>query len=126
MTYLTKLFCLGVSLLSFSITTYAYNCPDPHTSSLQWGEIPKPWLLNPFSAQKPQADKDTQFVRANILVASYGQGVVCTYKNSLGEYSIWWQARTKIPPPTEMLWIKTLGGYVCTQGLLPCTFTVAS
>lgn len=68
----------------FTVTAYATNCPDPQTTSLKWGVPPAPWTVNPYSPNRPQGDKNTLFVRANILVAGYGQGVVCTYRNSGG------------------------------------------
>lgn len=111
----------------FIVSSYcfAHTCPDPQTTSLKWGEPPVPWLINPFSAHDPQADPNTRFVRANILVAGYGQGVACTYHFSLGEYSIWWPVLTKIPAPVDYRWIDTLGGFVCTRGLNECEFVVA-
>ncbi len=116
---------LWALLVLHSSYAAATTCPDPETSSLKWGVIPLPWELNPFSANSPQADDTTRFARANILVAGYGQGVMCTYRNSVGEYSIWWQILTKIPPRSDNQWINTLGGYVCTQGLEECVFHVA-
>lgn len=113
-------------LLSCSMAAQATICPDPNTTSLQWGEPPAPWAENPFSPNKPQGEEGTKFVRANILVAKYGRGVTCTYKNSVGEYSIWWQVLTKIPARTDNNWIDTLGGFVCTQGLSECQFYVAA
>ena len=113
---------MGFILSNFS---FAHTCPDPETTSLKWGELPEPWLVNPFSAHDPQGEANTRFVRANILVAGYGQGVVCTYRFSLGEYSIWWPVLTKIPAPVDYRWISTLGGFVCTQGLNECEFVVA-
>jgi hypothetical protein len=112
-------------LLCFSGVNYAYNCPDPQTTSLKWGVPPAPWVVNPFSAHAPQGDDNTRFVRANILVAGLGRGVTCTYHMSVGEYSIWWSVLTKIPAPTEHNWIDTLGGFVCTQGLDLCIFDAA-
>ncbi len=92
---------------------------------MQWGVPPEPWEVNPFSPNSPQGEENTLFVRANVLVAGYGQGVTCTYRNSLGEYSIWWPVLTKIPARDDPLWIKTMGGYVCTRGLTQCHFSVA-
>lgn len=116
---------LGMFLLACSFVTNSNNCPDPQTTSLRWGVPPSPWVVNPFSLNQPQGEDNTRFIKANILVARYGQGVTCTYRNSLGEYSIWWQILTKIPANTDYSWIDTLGGFVCTQGLIECKFYVA-
>jgi hypothetical protein len=104
---------------------YAYECPNPETTSLKWGVPPEPWIVNPFSAHAPQGEANTRFVRANILVAGYGQGVVCTYHISIGDYSIWWPVLTKIPARTDNHWIDTLGGFVCTQEREHCIFDAA-
>lgn len=118
---------IGVLFFGWNVTSYAYYCPDPNTTSLQWGVPPEPWVVNPYSANKPQGEANTKFVRANILVAgSFGKGVVCTYKNSVGEYSIWWDVLTKIPPKSDNHWIDTLGGLICTQVLNDCEFFAAS
>ncbi|CAM2798253.1 Protein of uncharacterised function (DUF3757) [Legionella steigerwaltii] len=116
---------LSFSLAQFDAIGHATNCPDPQTTSLKWGVPPAPWTVNPYSPNPPQGDKNTYFVRANILVAGYGQGVVCTYRNSGGEYSIWWQALTKIPSRQDYNWIESLNGFVCTQGLEQCQFDTA-
>ena len=121
-----KALFLGLSLALYSLVIHATNCPDPDTTSLQWGVPPPPWEVNPYSAHSPQGEENTRFVRANILVAGYGRGVVCTYQNSIGEYSIWWQVLTKIPARVDYNWIDTLGGFVCTQGLTQCGFYTAS
>lgn len=112
----------------FFITTSlnAAICPDPNTSSLQWGEPPTPWVANPMSTNPPQGEANTQFVRANILVAGLGQGVVCTYQNSIGYYSIWWKVLVKIPSRNDYRWIDDRSGFVCTQSLENCDFTVAN
>ncbi|WP_419420945.1 DUF3757 domain-containing protein [Legionella sp. D16C41] len=103
--------------------SFAAMCPDPLKSSLAWGEIPEPWQENPFSEHKPQGDEHTQFVRANIMVAgAYGRGIICTYKNTLGYYSIWWPVLVKIPARIDYNWVDTLGGYVCTQEIQICQF----
>jgi hypothetical protein len=120
-----KAILLGLGLALFSFLIYGANCPDPETTSLQWGVPPLPWEENPFSAHRPQGDEHTRFIRANILVAGYGRGVVCTYQNTIGEYSIWWQVLTKIPARVDYNWIDTLGGFVCTQGLTQCDFYTA-
>ncbi|HHF7344896.1 TPA: DUF3757 domain-containing protein [Legionella feeleii] len=114
-------------LCALNAVVYAtpFNCPDPETSSLRWGILPAPWQKDPFSAHNPQGEANTQFVRANIMVAGLGQGVVCTYKNSVGHYSIWWPVRVKIPARSDNNWIDTLGGYVCTDSLGSCQFYVA-
>lgn len=116
------LFILSFFLIQFSGLVQATNCPDPQTTSLKWGVPPTPWVVNPYSPNRPQGEESTRFVRANILVAGYGQGVLCTYRNSLGEFSIWWQVLTKIPARVDYNWIETLGGFVCTQGLEQCQF----
>ncbi|KTD14799.1 hypothetical protein Lgra_0502 [Legionella gratiana] len=116
-----QLLILGFLLTQFGVA-YTTNCPDPMTSSLKWGIPPDPWVVNPVSPRRPQGDENTHFVRANILVAGYGRGVVCTYKNSVGDYSIWWPTLTKIPSRLDYNWIKTLGGFVCAQGLEQCQF----
>ncbi|WP_370569094.1 DUF3757 domain-containing protein [Legionella sp. PL877] len=110
----------------FSITGQAaiVTCPDPETSSLKWGAIPKPWIENPYSANRPQAEENTRFVRANIMVAGMGRGVVCTYQISIGQYSIWWPVRVKIPARSDYNWILTYGGYGCTESLSECRFSV--
>jgi hypothetical protein len=115
-------FILATLLLN---NLHAMTCPNPATTSLQWGEPPEPWLVNPFSAHAPQGEEGTRFVKANILVAGYGKGVVCTYRMSVGEYSIWWPVLTKIPAREDSRWIDTLGGFVCVQGLTQCEFEVA-
>jgi hypothetical protein len=116
-----QFFVLAFFLTHLSIG-HTTNCPDPNTTSLQWGVPPAPWVVNPVSPNRPQGEANTRFIRTNILVAGYGQGVLCTYRNSVGEYSIWWQALTKIPARTDYHWIETLGGVVCAQGLEQCQF----
>lgn len=118
-------FSLGMVLALGSFSGFATNCPDPQTTSLKWGEVPAPWMINPYS-QRPQGDDNTRFVRANILVAGYGRGVTCTYRNSAGEYSIWWPILTKIPSRMDYNWIDSLGGFICTQGIGECQFSVAA
>nr|WP_082060389.1 DUF3757 domain-containing protein [Legionella hackeliae] len=110
-----------------ALDSYAQNfiCPDPDNSSLKWGVIPKPWIENPYSSNHVQGESGTRFSRANIMVAGLGRGVVCTYKNSVGLYSIWWPVRVKIPARVDYNWIETLGGFVCTQSLTDCIFSVA-
>lgn len=118
-----ELFVLIIASAGFLNQGQAAICPDPNTSSLSWGEIPAPWKINPFSANTPQGETDTKFVRANIMVAGLGRGIVCTYYNSLGEYSIWWETLVKIPARTDYNWIDTLGGYVCAKSLEICEFS---
>lgn len=120
-----RLLSAGLLFMSWSFISSAATCPHPETTSLQWGVPPEPWVVNPYSSHPPQGEEGTRFVRANILVAGYGQGVMCTYKNSLGEYSIWWQIPTKIPARGDYNWIGALGGFICTQGLDACQFSVA-
>ena len=119
------LLAILLDVCGFYTQAYATICPDPETSSLKWGEIPAPWMADPFSPNQPQGEAGTRFVRANIMVAGLGRGVVCTYKNSLGPYSIWWQVLVKIPPRTDYNWIDTIGGYVCVASLKDCQFSVA-
>ncbi|WP_131777303.1 DUF3757 domain-containing protein [Legionella impletisoli] len=103
------------------IPAHAAICPHPETSSLAWGEVPSPWQINPFSAP-PQGEEGTRFARANILLAGMTVGVICTYQNSLGNYSIWWPVRVKRPDRTEYQWHEELGGYACTDSLDSCVF----
>jgi hypothetical protein len=114
-----------LAVASFACQAEMKTCPDPQTSSLKVGKIPEPWQVNPYSANRPQADENTQFARANILFAGMGQGVVCTYKNSIGLYSIWWQVRVKVPAREDYSWISTLGGFVCDDSIMNCQFSVA-
>lgn len=101
-------------------------CPDPDNSPLRWGTIPAPWQLNPFSENAVQAEEGTRFVRANILVTGdMGRAVTCTYRNSLGTYSIWWQTMVKVPARVDNNWIAAPGGYVCSDGVPACQFYVA-
>ena len=110
-------------LLCLAITSAnAATCPDPATSSLQWGEIPAPWLADPFSDHSPQGDKSTRFVRANIMVAGIGRGVICNYKNSIGYYSIWWPVSVKIPARVDYNWIESYMGYACYVSPEACVF----
>nr|WP_164493056.1 DUF3757 domain-containing protein [Legionella micdadei] len=114
-------------LCLLSLVTYAEmkTCPDPKSTSLKWGQPPKPWEVNPYSPNRPQIDENTKFVRANILVAGMGQGVACTYQTSTGLYSIWWQVRVMIPAREDYNWIYSLGGFVCAGSLKDCQFSIA-
>ena len=107
-----------------SVNAMTAFCPDPQTSSLQWGKIPPPWEFDPFSAQHVQADENTRFVNAQILVAGYGQGIVCTYRYSLGTYSIWWQKLVRLPSANQWNWMDTNIGYLCSESILGCAFSV--
>lgn len=111
----------------FSQATQAaiFTCPDPQTTSLKWGVPPAPWLENPFSSTRPHPDPSTTFARANIMVVSFGRGVICTYKTSTNYYSIWWSVLVKMPSREDYRWIDTNGGYVCTDSLADCQFSVA-
>jgi hypothetical protein len=120
-----KIVFIGLLFVPLSSMTLASNCPDPATTSLQWGVPPVPWRENPFSPNSPQGEDNTQFVRANILVAGYGQGVTCTYVNSVGEYSIWRPVLAKIPARGDYAWIDVPGGFVCSMGLNECRFYTA-
>jgi len=119
------LYLAGIFFIA-SVSASAAICPDPHTSSLRWGEIPAPWIENPFSEHSPQGDEQTTFVRANILVAGMGRGVACTYQNSIGYYSIWWPVSVKIPGPADYYWRSSLGGFECTDSLVSCVFYPAN
>lgn len=109
----------------FHATSQAAVCPDPNTSSLRWGLAPPPWSIDPFSENQPQAEPGTEFVRAYILVAGIGRGVVCTYRNSLGPYSIFWLVGVKIPPYTDLYWRNNLAGLECTESVEACVFYTA-
>lgn len=111
---------LIIALFSSSIT--ATTCPNPSSSSLQWGEIPDPWKLDPFSENTPQGEKNTKFIRANIMVAGIGRGIICNYKNSIGYYSIWQPVNVKIPARVDYRWIESYMGYSCYISPEECVF----
>ena len=117
-----RLICLILlCCISLALNAQTAFCPNPKTSSLQWGEIPFPWELSPFSPHDVQADEKTRFVNAQILVAGYGQGVVCTYEYTYGRYVIWWQKLVRVPTPTtEWNWMDTNIGYLCSESILGC------
>ena len=118
---------LAAITLLFGLSAQAAAiCPDPNNSSLAWGVIPAPWEANPFSSNRPQGEKNTSFTRANILVAGFGRGILCTYQNSVGFYSIWWQVNVKMPARVDNNWRDTLGGYECTGAIDECVFYPAS
>lgn len=121
-----RLFFILLFLVISNSYSESFTCPNPQTSSLRFGIIPEPWLLNPYSPNKPQADENIQFRRANILVAGIGRGVVCTYQNQNqpGNFSIWWPVLVKIPYHSEY-WIETLGGFVCSEPIELCNFRVS-
>ena len=115
-------------VLIFSLTalqTQAATCPNPATSSLQWGQIPPPWRADPFSDHAPQGDENTRFVRANIMVAGIGRDIICNYKNSTGYYSIWWPVSVKIPARVDNNWIESNMGYACYVSPEACVFYTA-
>lgn len=112
-------------LVNTTLQAQATTCPDPTTSSLQFGQIPLPWQNNPFSAHSPQGEKGARFVRANILVAGIGRGVVCNYQNSLGFYSIWWPVGVKLPARIDYNWLESNQGYACSVSIEECVFYVA-
>lgn len=118
--------CFTIILL-FSQMLFATPavCPNQHDSSLRWGVPPAPWVVNPFSENQPYVDDSTLFVRANIVVATYGRGVICTYKTGSRYFSIWWSVLVKIPSANDNHWIDTMGGYVCADERADCTFYVA-
>lgn len=115
------LLVLGFMLIMAS-AVFATVCPDPNNSSLQWGEIPKPWEANPFSPHPVHGGAETVFLRANILQAGSGRGVLCTYDTPEGEYSIWWQVGVHLPSQVNPFWRTTLGGYECSQSRTDCEF----
>jgi hypothetical protein len=121
-------FCYALSLFLNSSFLWAAEtyCPDPVTSSLRLGDIPKPWVINPFSENKPVVASDLRFIRANILVAGFGRGVVCTYRTGKNCYSIWWEVNVKVPARTDNLWRDTLGGFECTEEWDHCAFYPAT
>ncbi len=113
---------ISVLLLLPVIQAQAAICPDPMNSSLQQGIIPPPWELDPFSESKRIGDQATRCGRANIFVAGYGRGVICSYQSSLGSYSIWWQVGVKAPASVENNWHESLGGYECNTTFDACVF----
>lgn len=120
-----KQIIISIAGVFISCTINSTTCPDPLSTSLRWGEIPTPWIANPFSSNRVQGGVNTQFSRANILIAGYGRGVVCEYKFPLGSYSIWWPVLVKIPSRMDYNWIETYMSLVCSQSILSCQFTVA-
>ena len=116
-------FMMGILAIAAAANVHADICPDPQSTSLQWGAPPSPWQDNPFSPNRPQGDENTKFFQANILKAGMGQGVVCVYETSEGRFSIWWQVRVRLPSPLETQWVSDFGGYSCQQSLGECTFT---
>lgn len=112
-----------VCLLGFS-TGYAGVCPDPSHTSLRWGVVPPPWQVNPFSEQRPHGE-EARFAKASILVAGFGRGVMCTYQNNEGYYSIWWEVSVKMPARIENQWRDSLGGFECTTSIDACVFYTA-
>lgn len=120
-----SIICFTLLGLMFNVQSQSAVCPDPNTSALQWGIVPPPWSIDPFSENQPQAEPGTQFVRAFILVAGIGRGVVCTYRNSLGPYSIFWLVGVKIPPFTDVYWRNNLAGFECTESVEACVFYTA-
>lgn len=122
-----KKFSIACLLFFFGATTYALpaTCPDPVHSTLRWGAIPPPWILNPFSDQRPQPSEYNEFMRANILVTGViGRGVVCNYKNPLGFFSIWWETSVKRPARSENQWRDAIAGYECSDSVEECVFYV--
>ncbi len=117
-------FFIGTLFLVCSLgLASAASCPDPDNSSLQWGEIPSPWQENPFSEHQPQPEEGTAFVRANLLVLGrYGVGATCTYKNSIGEWSIWLDKPVKLPTKHDLQWIEIVPGFVCHEDRALCEF----
>lgn len=107
-----------------AVSAWADICPDPQTTSLQWGVPPSPWQENPYSPNRSQGDENTHFYQANILSTGLGLGVVCVYETSEGRYSIWWQVRVRQPSPLETQWVNDFGGYSCQLSLSDCVFTV--
>ncbi len=123
---LIYLILVTISLASFTSQAAILTCPDPQSTSLKNGIPPAPWTINPFSENPPTIDKNTEFAKANILVAgNKGLGVICFYKNSAGLYSIWWQVLVKIPSSQDYNWINTYGGFICTNSNENCKFSVA-
>lgn len=112
-----------LALLMLPLASYADLCPDPNHGPLSTGEVPPPWHVSPFSERQPQGEPGTRFIRANILViAKRAQGVICTYQNSVGHYSIWWPVHVKLPPDMALHWYDSMGGYECRDSLTECVF----
>ena len=95
-------------------------CPLP--SVVSTGVPPAPWQWNPFSDVRPQGQGALVLLRANILIAGWGRGVLCSYGNKTGIYSVWWPVTVKVPAPIDYRWIDTLGGFECTDSLTICEF----
>jgi hypothetical protein len=102
------------------------HCPDPNNTSLAWGEVPTPWEVSPLS-QRPQGEEGTKFKKANVLVPNgLGRGVTCTYRNSVGNYTIIWTIPVKQPDRLETSWQRVNGGYACWDSVENCIFYVGS
>ncbi|MBA3536907.1 MAG: DUF3757 domain-containing protein [Tatlockia sp.] len=115
-----------LSLANFSSQATILTCPDPQSTSLKNGLPPAPWAINPFSSNPVTVDENTQFEKANVLLAGRrGLGVLCFYKNRAGHYSIWWETLVKIPPVQDYNWIDTNGGFICSGTIENCKFSVA-
>jgi len=118
-------YVLGFTLLFFAVSCQAQTCPNPKSGPLSWGEVPPGWRLAPYS-NSPQADPGTVFKSAKILVVfRYGEGVVCSYQNTVGGYAIWQQAMTRKPSPWDNYWIERPYGYICTEDIEICQFYTA-
>lgn len=110
---------LTLMLLFFYSPIFAVQCPDPHTSSLKDGQVPAPWVLPAFS--RPPNTRPSTFIQAYLFTGSV-PGVLCSYSNSLGNYSIFWS--TTVQTPLTSPWILSLDGYFCVQSLGGCSFMV--
>lgn len=116
---------LGICLSVLSCCVYAERCLDPNQSLLREGGVPEPWQVNPFSEHEPQGEDGARFIRATIMVIGrIGRGIICTYQNSNGYYSIWWPTVVRIPSSFEYAWHDSLGGFECTSSLEACEFWV--
>lgn len=120
-----KIIYVGSIIFLLSGFAHAETCPHPHHSALQHGAIPEHWEISPVSANAVQGEKNAQFIRANILTRGMtGIGVTCTYKISVGEYSIWKQVNVSVPLlNVDPNWRRTLYKmYSCTSSLERCVF----
>jgi hypothetical protein len=107
-------------LTSFTRLASADVCPLPISADL----VPVPWQVFPTSIY-PQYEPGIRFVQVQIppQVISGVNGVICTYRTSLGDYSIWQQKFAK--PSSFAYWFQAgKKGEICSQSISDCPFII--